>query len=92
MEGCCSTTCINVIHLPKKSKKAIRRGIKRQYDFQKRKSDVLTFKTIKKVTEHLWRGSKKPIIKEVKEKQYIGKEPTFSKTKCNFLIEETNLN
>ena len=45
MEGCCSTECVSVIHLPEEEQKAIRRGIKNGNKiFKKGKSNVLTFK------------------------------------------------
>jgi UPF0176 protein len=47
MEGCCSSECVGVIHLPEDEQKAVRRGIKNGNKiFKKGKSDVLTFKTI----------------------------------------------
>ncbi len=50
MEGCCSSECVDVIHLPEEEQKAIRRGIKNGNKiFKKGKSDVLTFKN----TEHV---------------------------------------
>ena len=46
MEGCCSSECISVIHLPEDEQKAVRRGIKNGNKiFKKGKSAVLTFKT-----------------------------------------------
>lgn len=45
MEGCCSTECVDVIHLPEDEQKALRRGIKNgNMIFKKGKSEVLTFK------------------------------------------------
>ena len=45
MEGCCSTECVDIIHLPEEEQKAIRRGIMNGNKiFKKGKSDVLTFK------------------------------------------------
>jgi UPF0176 protein len=45
MEGCCSSECVDVIHLPEEEQKAIRRGIKNGNKiFKKGKSEVLTFK------------------------------------------------
>ncbi len=47
MEGCCSSECVTVIHLPEDEQKAVRRGIKNGNKiFKKGKSAVLTFKTI----------------------------------------------
>ena len=46
MEGCCSSECVTVIHLPEDEQKAVRRGIKNGNKiFKKGKSAVLTFKT-----------------------------------------------
>ncbi|HOZ74256.1 MAG TPA: rhodanese-related sulfurtransferase [Flavobacterium sp.] len=45
MEGCCSTACVDIIHLPEEEQKAIRRGIKNGNKiFKKGKSEVLTYK------------------------------------------------
>jgi UPF0176 protein len=45
MEGCCSTACVAIIHLPEEEQKAVRRGIKNGNKiFKKGKSEVLTFK------------------------------------------------
>ncbi|SCY19541.1 oxygen-dependent tRNA uridine(34) hydroxylase TrhO [Flavobacterium caeni] len=45
MEGCCSTECVDIIHLPEAEQKALRRGIKNgNMIFKKGKSDVLTYK------------------------------------------------
>jgi UPF0176 protein len=45
MEGCCSTQCVDTIHLPEEEQKAIRRGVKNGNKiFKKGKSEVLTFK------------------------------------------------
>ncbi|MGK4566624.1 oxygen-dependent tRNA uridine(34) hydroxylase TrhO [Flavobacterium sp. 3HN19-14] len=45
MEGCCSTECVDIIHLPEDEQKAIRRGVKNGNKiFKKGKSDKLTFK------------------------------------------------
>jgi UPF0176 protein len=96
MEGCCSTTCIDVIHLPEEEQKAIRRGIKNgNMIFKKGKSDVLTFKNNKESHgTFVAEGPKKPIIKEVKvKKQYIGRGTHFfpKPSVGQFLIEENEL-
>lgn len=45
MDGCCSTTCQEVIHLPLVEQIALRKGVKNgNMIFKKGKSDVLTFK------------------------------------------------
>ena len=96
MEGCCSTECATVIHLPEEEQKAIRRGIKNGNKiFKKGKSEVLTFKNNIEshgvfVTEEPKPGTKKEL--KVK-KQYIGKGTHFY-PKANigqFLIEENEI-
>lgn len=45
MEGCCSTACVDVLHLPEDEQKALRRGIMNGNKiFKKGKSDVLTYR------------------------------------------------
>jgi len=45
MEGCCSSECVSVIHLPEEEQKAVRRGIKNGNKiFKKGKSPALLFK------------------------------------------------
>ncbi len=98
MEGCCSTECISVIHLPEIEQKAIRQGIMNGNKiFKKGKSDVLTFRnvahensTIKKVEK-----SQEGRAKVVKvRKTYIGKGIHFYPKASigQFLIEENELN
>jgi UPF0176 protein len=96
MEGCCSTECIDVIHLPEEEQKAIRRGIKNgNMIFKKGKSDVLTFKN--NVESHgtfVAETPKAVAKKEVKiKKQYIGKGTHFfpKPSVGQFLIEENEL-
>jgi len=100
MEGCCSTECVTVIHLPEEEQKAIRRGIKNGNKiFKKGKSDVLTFKNNEE-THGIFVG-KKPSInaitavkKEVKvQKIYIGKGTHFFPKPSigQFLIEENEI-
>lgn len=76
MESCCSTECMDIIHLPEEEQKAIRRGVKNGNKiFKKGKSDVLTFKNNLEthgvfIAEH----PKIAIKKEAKvKKTYIGK-------------------
>lgn len=104
MEGCCSTDCIDVIHLPEEEQKAIRRGIKNgNMIFKKGKSDVLTFKNreanldplaavpnLVDLTKSKALAKKAPKIK----KQYIGKGTHFfpKPSVGQFLIEENELN
>ncbi len=45
MEGCCSTACVDIIHLPEDKQKELRRGLKNgNMVFKKGKSDVLVFR------------------------------------------------
>lgn len=100
MEGCCSTDCISVIHLPEEEQKAIRRGIKNgNMIFKKGKSDVLTFKnnldplaavpTLSDLVKTKAVAKKQPKIK----KQYIGKGTHFFPKPSigQFLIEENEI-
>jgi UPF0176 protein len=103
MEGCCSTTCIDVIHLPEEQQKTIRRGIKNgNMIFKKGKSDVLTFKNrvtnqdplaaVPNLTDMT--KSKALVKKEPKiKKQYLGKGTHFfpKPSVGQFLIEENEL-
>jgi len=76
MEGCCSTECIEVIHLPEEEQKAVRRGIKNGNKiFKKGKSDVLTFKNNQEIHGTFVAEEPKTIVKkETKiKKTYIGK-------------------
>lgn len=100
MEGCCSTECVRVIHLPEEDQKAIRRGIKNGNKiFKKGKSDVLTFKNNEEthgifVAEKPSRSVGTAVKKEVKvKKQYIGKGTHFFPKPSigQFLIEENEI-
>ena len=91
MEGCCSTTCVDVIHLPEDEQKAIRRGIMNGNKiFKKGKSDVLTFKnnvdTIP--AKAVPTKPKKPEVKI--RRTYIGKGIHFFPKASigQFLVEE----
>jgi len=96
MEGCCSSECVDVIHLPEDEQKAIRRGIKNGNKiFKKGKSDVLTFKNTATANAIATEVLEKP--KSVKtpkiRKTYIGKGIHFF-PKANigqFLVEENQL-
>lgn len=47
MEGCCSTACVEVIHLPEDQQRELRRGLKNgNMIFKKGKSDVLTYRNV----------------------------------------------
>ncbi len=96
MEGCCSTECIEIIHLPEEEQKAIRRGIKNgNMIFKKGKSPVLTFKNKEEThSTFVAENPKVAVKKEVKVKKlYIGKGIHFY-PKANiaqFLIEENDI-
>ena len=106
MEGCCSSTCVDVIHLPEDEQKAVRRGIKNgNMIFKKGKSDVLTFKNnqdplaaVPNLTELVATKTARRVAtvlkKETKiKKQYIGKGTHFfpKPSVAQFLIEEGEL-
>ena len=106
MEGCCSTACVDVIHLPEEEQKAVRRGIKNgNMIFKKGKSDVLTFKnnqdplaSVPNLTELAATRTARRVAtvlkKETKiKKQYIGKGTHFfpKPSVAQFLIEEGEL-
>jgi UPF0176 protein len=101
MQGCCSTECVTVIHLPEEEQKAIRRGIKNGNKiFKKGKSEVLTFKNnqdplanipnLSDLVKSNTVAKKEPKIK----KQYIGKGTHFfpKPSIAQFLIEENEIN
>ncbi|SHG43027.1 UPF0176 protein [Flavobacterium segetis] len=103
MEGCCSSACVDVIHLPEEEQKVVRRGIKNgNMIFKKGKSDVLTFKNnhdplaaIPNLSELAETKTARRVAtvlkKEVKlKKQYIGKGTHFfpKPSVAQFFIEE----
>ena len=103
MEGCCSSTCVDIIHLTEEEQKAVRRGIKNgNMIFKKGKSDVLTFKnnqdplaSVPNLTELAAAKTARRVAtvlkKETKiKKQYIGKGTHFfpKPSVAQFLIEE----
>lgn len=97
MEGCCSTECVSIIHLPEDEQKAIRRGIKNGNKiFKKGKSEVLTFKNNSDNQTFFGTNEKKPIATKAPKikKLYIGKgEHFFPKSNIGqFLIEENEIN
>ncbi|SHG54826.1 UPF0176 protein [Flavobacterium micromati] len=107
MEGCCSTECVTVIHLPEEEQKAVRRGMKNgNMIFKKGKSDVLTFKnnqdplaavpTLSQLVEtNTARRVATVLKKEIKiKKQYVGKGTHFfpKPSVGEFLIEEGEIN
>ncbi|MBC7606813.1 MAG: rhodanese-related sulfurtransferase [Burkholderiales bacterium] len=76
MEGCCSSACVEIIHLPEAAQKIIRSGIKNGNKiFKKGKSEVLTFKTI--WTPPLAKAKIKSEVSEAKsvkiKKKLVGK-------------------
>ncbi|MDD2675066.1 MAG: rhodanese-related sulfurtransferase [Flavobacterium sp.] len=96
MEGCCSTECVSVIHLPEEEQKAIRRGIKNGNKiFKKGKSDVLTFKNNEETHGvFVAEKPKKVVKKEPKVKKvYIGKGTHFFPKPSigQFIIEENEI-
>jgi UPF0176 protein len=97
MEGCCSTECVSVIHLPEQEQKAIRRGIKNGNKiFKKGKSDVLTFKNNEENQDLFVAEKSKVVTKTVVKikKIYIGKGIHFfpKSSIAQFLIEENEIN
>ena len=100
MQGCCSTECVDVIHLPEEEQKSIRRGTKNGNKiFKKGKSDVLTFKNNEEthgvfVAEKPFRTVETIAKKEPKVKKiYIGKGTHFFPKPSigQFLIEENEI-
>ncbi|GEP50110.1 UPF0176 protein [Flavobacterium noncentrifugens] len=97
MEGCCSSECVDVIHLPEDEQKAIRRGIKNGNKiFKKGKSEVLTFKNTATANALATDVLEKPkAVKASKiKKTYLGKGIHFFPKASigQFLIEENQLN
>ncbi len=76
MQGCCSTTCVDILHLPEEEQKAIRKGIMNGNKiFKKGKSDVLTFKNAADAPVAVFQVPKKSPVKTAAKvnKQYLGK-------------------
>ena len=97
MEGCCSSECVSIIHLPEDEQKAVRRGIKNGNKiFKKGKSEVLTFKNNSDNQTGFGTNEKRPISTKTPKikKLYIGKgEHYFPKSNIGqFLIEENEIN
>jgi UPF0176 protein len=97
MEGCCSSECVSIIHLPEDEQKAVRRGIKNGNKiFKKGKSEVLTFKNNSDNQTVFGTNEKGPIATKTPKikKLYIGKgEHYFPKSNIGqFLIEENEIN
>ncbi len=96
MEGCCSSECVAVIHLPEEEQKAIRRGIKNgNMIFKKGKSDVLTFKNNEETHGVFVAEKPKAAVKKEQKikKIYIGKGTHFFPKPSigQFLIEENEI-
>jgi UPF0176 protein len=96
MEGCCSSECVAVIHLPEEEQKAIRRGIKNgNMIFKKGKSDVLTFKNNEETHGVFVAEKPKTAVKKEQKikKIYIGKGTHFFPKPSigQFLIEENEI-
>ena len=85
MEGCCSSECTAIIHLPEEEQKTIRRGIKNGNKiFKKGKSDVLTFKNNEESEEtYIFEKSKTTIPKEPKIKKTYSEKGSHYYPKTN---------
>jgi UPF0176 protein len=85
MEGCCSSECVAIIHLPEDEQKAVRRGIKNGNKiFKKGKSEVLTYKNNFKNQTVIGKNEKKTYCnKNSKDQEIIHWERSslFSKIK-----------
>ena len=80
MEGCCSTSCVEIIHLPDEEQKIIRRGVMNGNKiFKKGKSEVLTFKQSPTSNYAATAVPKKPQRQSTNtpKKQYIAKSVHF---------------
>nr|WP_315197656.1 rhodanese-related sulfurtransferase [uncultured Flavobacterium sp.] len=97
MDNCCSTECLDIIHLPLVDQVRLRTGQQvGNKVFRKGKSEVLAFKN--KEENHTVFGSKEPKTatqKPIKiKKQYVGKGTHFfpKPSVAQFLIEENEIN
>lgn len=81
MEGCCSTDCVEVIHLPEAEQKAMRRGLKNgNMIFKKGKSEVLTYRNVPQtaVAEAPVRNPRTKVVDKPKiRKSLLGKGVHF---------------
>ena len=78
MENCCSTECLDIIHLPLEEQVSLRRGVKNGNKiFKKGKSDALKFKTSTDShhTDTIVVQAKAP--KVTRKKSYLGKGTHF---------------
>ncbi|HEX9981442.1 MAG TPA: rhodanese-related sulfurtransferase [Flavobacterium sp.] len=75
MEGCCSTQCVEIIHMPEEEQKTVRKGIMNGNKiFKKGKSDVLTYKNApEKPAVAVAAASTKKAVKPKVKRIYIGK-------------------
>jgi UPF0176 protein len=93
MEGCCSESCVGIIHLPEEDQKAYRRGVSNGNKiFKKGKSDVLTFRNAAAGSSKISNPTaiKKPEKVAKIKKSYIGKATHFfvKASIGQFLVEE----
>jgi UPF0176 protein len=84
MYGCCSTECATIIHLRRRAK-AIRKGIKNEIRFSKRKIRQATFQNnadpLAAIPDLTELAKRKPVAKKaVKIKKNTGKGAHFSKS------------
>ena len=96
MEGCCSSDCVSIIHLPEDEQKTIRRGVKNGNKiFKKGKSDVLTFKNNEGIQGVFSAEKSKNVAKkEFKSKKiYLGKGTHYYPKVGigQFIIEENEI-
>lgn len=97
MEGCCSVSCVEVIHMPEDAQKAVRRGIMNGNKiFKKGKSDVLTFKNSASGVVGTAKSQKTETIDKKQEvkKHFIGKAVHFFPKASigQFTVENGSLN
>lgn len=78
MEGCCSTECLDIIHLPEDQQKALRRGIMNGNKiFKKGKSDKLTYKHVTDGAVGKAAPKPAPAKPEKANREYLGKAVHF---------------
>ncbi|HRN97969.1 MAG TPA: sulfurtransferase, partial [Flavobacterium sp.] len=78
MEGCCSTECLDIIHLPEDQQKALRRGIMNGNKiFKKGKSDKLTYKHVTDGAVGKAAPKPAPAKPERANREYLGKAVHF---------------
>jgi UPF0176 protein len=94
MEGCCSTECLDIIHLPEDEQKAIRRGIMNGNKiFKKGKSEKLTFKHT--TDGPVGKAAPKPAPQKpaAVRRDYVGKATHFypKASVADFILESAGL-